>query len=180
MKLLQYNLIALTAVFISRYLNIPLDHYNSDIGNLLWLPMGAVLLSYLLFGFKVFPGVLIGYLLAELVIEGGGADITNQEVMSRVINSLMPIVAIVVMRKFNFSNFFTSGKINYTRMVPLVIFAALITTLVKFILLYVPTEFSAGKVYALSYIQGDIVGGIVFIVVTVGLFSATLVKRKLI
>jgi hypothetical protein len=65
-------------------------------------------------------------------------------------------------------------------MVPLVIFAALITTLVKFILLYVPTEFSAGKVYALSYIQGDIVGGIVFIVVTVGLFSATLVKRKLI
>ena len=57
-KFIQYNLVALLGVFITRSLIIPMDHFNSDIGNNLWLPMGAVLLAFLLFGFRVFPGLI--------------------------------------------------------------------------------------------------------------------------
>ena len=74
-KFIQYNLIALSSVFLARSLIIPMDHFNSNLGNTLWLPMGAVLLAFLLFGFRVFPGLLLGYLLAEIFIEGGTSNI---------------------------------------------------------------------------------------------------------
>jgi hypothetical protein len=54
--------------------------------------MDAVLLSYVVFGFKVFPGLLVGYLLAELFIEGGSANIAQHEVVSRTINTFIVIV----------------------------------------------------------------------------------------
>ena len=50
---------------------IPFDNYNISVANYLWLPMGASILSILLFGFRAFTGVLLGYLVAALIIKGG-------------------------------------------------------------------------------------------------------------
>lgn len=179
-KILQYNVIALLTVFVTRSLIIPMDHFNSDIGNILWLPMGAVLLSYLLFGFKVFPGLLAGYLLAEIFIEGGLANIAQHEVISRTVNALMPLIIILFMRKLNFGDFIKNQKLNYLHLVPLIVFASLATTLTKVALLYAPEQYSAGKVYFQSYVQGDILGAIVFIVVAFFIAKPMLIRQKLI
>jgi integral membrane sensor domain MASE1 len=179
-KIVQYNLLALVAVFVSRYLIVPMDHFNSDIGNYLWLPMGAVILSYLLFGFRVFPGVLLGYLLAEVVVEGGTNNIAQHEIISRTINTLLPLLSIWLMGKFNFSNFITDNKLNYVQLVPLVVLSAFTTTIAKVGLLYAPEQFSAGKVYFQSYVQGDILGGLLFIVVIFTVFSPALIRNKII
>ena len=180
MKIILYNLLALIAIFIARYLIVPMDHFNSDIGNYLWLPMGAVLLSYLVFGFRVFPGLFIGYLLAEVVIEGSTANFTQHEVVSRFINTLLPLLSIALMQKTKFSNFILNQKLNYFHLIPLVVLSAFTTTLTKVALLYVPEQFSAGKVYFQSYVQGDVLGGLLFIVVVFSIFSSTLIRKKII
>jgi len=81
-KIIICNLIALTMIVLARVLSSPFDNVTPDIGNLLWFPIGAAVLSYLLFGFRVFPGVLLGYLIAEVIVEGGIVDISQKEVLS--------------------------------------------------------------------------------------------------
>ena len=178
--LLKYNLYALTLVFVSRYLAIPMDHFNADIGNYLWLPMGAVILSYLLFGSRVFLGAFLGYLLAEVVVEGGVAYITQPEVISRLVNSLLPLFTIMVFKAFNLGVFIQQGRLNYRLVLPLVVMASFVTTLTKTILLYAPAQFSAGKVYFQSYMIGDVLGGVVFIVLVFTLLRSTLQQQKII
>lgn len=179
-KFIYYNLIALSGVFVARALIIPMDHFNSDIGNNLWLPMGAVLLAYLLFGFRVFPGLLIGYLLAEVFIEGGTSNIAQHELVSRLVNTLVPLLVVLLMQALNFGNFIQRQKLNYWHLAPLVIVSSALTTLTKTALLYAPEQYSAGKVYFQSYVQGDILGAFVFIAIVFFMAKSILIRHKII
>jgi integral membrane sensor domain MASE1 len=162
---MSHTLIALMMVAISRVLISGLDSADFVIGNYLWLPIGAAIFSYLLFGFKVFPGVLLGYLIAEVIIEGSIADISQREVLSRTMSSLAPIFAIGIMRVFNLSNFFDDNKVNIGHIVFLVLLSAVISTLLKTFFVYQSAEkFLADPVGHIgSYLVGDMIGGIVFI-----------------
>jgi len=164
-QFMSHTLIALMMVAISRVLISGLDSADFVIGNYLWLPIGAAIFSYLLFGFKVFPGVLLGYLIAEVIIEGSIADISQREVLSRTMSSLAPIFAIGIMRVFNLSNFFDDNKVNIGHIVFLVLLSAVISTLLKTFFVYQSAEkFLADPVGHIgSYLVGDMIGGIVFI-----------------
>ena len=162
---MSHTLIALMMVALFRVMISGLDSTDFAIGNYLWLPIGAAIFSYLLFGFKVFPGVLLGYLIAEVIIEGGMADISQREVLSRTMSSLAPIFAIGIMRVFSLSNFFDDNKVNIGHIVFLVLLSAVISTLLKTFFVYQSAEkFLADPVGHIgSYLVGDMIGGIVFI-----------------
>ncbi len=164
-QFMSHTLIALMMVALSRVLISGLDSTDFVIGNYLWLPIGAAIFSYLLFGFKVFPGVLLGYLIAEVIVEGSIADISQREVLSRTMSSLAPIFAIGIMRVFNLSNFFDDNKVNIGHIVFLVLLSAVISTLLKTFFVYQSAEkFLADPVGHIgSYLVGDMIGGIVFI-----------------
>jgi integral membrane sensor domain MASE1 len=164
-QFMSHTLIALMMVALSRVMISGLDSTDFAIGNYLWLPIGAAIFSYLLFGFKVFPGVLLGYLIAEVIIEGGMADISQREVLSRTMSSLAPIFAIGIMRVFSLSNFFDDNKVNIGHIVFLVLLSAVISTLLKTFFVYQSAEkFLADPVGHIgSYLVGDMIGGIVFI-----------------
>jgi integral membrane sensor domain MASE1 len=164
-QFMSHTLIALMMVALSRVMISGLDSTDFAIGNYLWLPIGAAIFSYLLFGFKVFPGVLLGYLIAEVIIEGGMADISQREVLSRTMSSLAPIFAIGIMRVFSLSNFFDDNKVNIGHIVFLVFLSAVISTLLKTFFVYQSAEkFLADPVGHIgSYLVGDMIGGIVFI-----------------
>ena len=164
-QFMSHTLIALMMVALSRVMISGLDSTDFAIGNYLWLPIGAAIFSYLLFGFKVFPGVLLGYLIAEVIIEGGMADISQREVLSRTMSSLAPIFAIGIMRVFSLSNFFDDNKVNIGHIVFLVLLSAVISTLLKTFFVYQSSEkFLADPVGHIgSYLVGDMIGGIVFI-----------------
>ena len=164
-QFMSHTLIALMMVALSRVLISGLDSTDFVIGNYLWLPIGAAIFSYLLFGFKVFPGVLLGYLIAEVIIEGSIADISQREVLSRTMSSLAPIFAIGIMRAFSLSKFFDDNKVNIGHIVFLVLLSAVISTLLKTFFVYQSAEkFLADPVGHIgSYLVGDMIGGIVFI-----------------
>ena len=177
-QFISHSLIALTMVALSRVLISGLDSPDFVIGNYLWLPIGAAILSYLLFGFKVFPGVLLGYLIAEVMIEGSVADISQRELLSRTMSSFAPIFAIIIMRAFSLSNFFDDKKINIGHIFFLVLLSAVISTLLKTFFVYDKAEkFLADPVGHIgSYLVGDMIGGIVFIYIGIKL-SNLIFKR---
>lgn len=168
---MSHTLIALMMVALSRVLISGLDSIDFAIGNYLWLPIGAAIFSYLLFGFKVLPGVLLGYLIAEVIIEGGMADISQREVLSRTMSSLAPIFAIGIMRVFSLSNFFDDNKVNIGHIVFLVFLSAVISTLLKTFFVYHSAEkFLIDPVGHIgSYLLGDMIGGTVFIYIGIKL-----------
>lgn len=180
-QFISHTLIALFMVASSRVLIAGLDHPDFSIGNYLWLPIGAAIFSYLLFGFKVFPGVLLGYLIAEVLIEGGIADISQREVLSRTMSSLAPIFAIGIMRAFSLSNFIDDNKVNIGHIVFLILISAVISTLLKTFFVYHSAEkFLADPVgHISSYLVGDMIGGIVFIYIGIKL-SQLFLKNKLV
>jgi integral membrane sensor domain MASE1 len=185
-QFISHTLIALTMVMVSRLLIQGLDSVEFAKGNPLWLPMGAVILSYLLFGFKVFPGVLLGYLIAEVLIEGSvadmylNADISQREVLSRTVSSLGPIFAIIIMRVFSLSNFFDDNKINIGHIIFLVLLSAVISTLLKaFVIVGKRAEFLEKPVdFIGSYLLGDMIGGIVFIYIGIKVFALVVDKSR--
>jgi len=180
-QFISHTLIALIMVASSRVLIAGLDHPDFSIGNYLWLPIGAAIFSYLWFGFKAFPGVLSGYLIAEVLIEGGMADISQREVLSRAMSSLAPIFAIVIMRLFSLPNIFNENKIKYGPFIFLVFLSAIISTLLKTFFVYHSSDkFLADPVGHIgSYLMGDMIGGIVYIYVGIKL-SRIFLKNKLI
>jgi len=162
----------------ARFLSFPFDEITSDLGNLFWFPIGAAILSYLLFGFKVFPGVLLGYIIAEIVIEGGMLDITQREVLKRTASALAPIASISIMRIFTLSNFFDDEKINPGHIVFLIFLSAIISTLLKALL--IDNQLPALDSYITTYLIGDMIGGMIFIYVGIKAFSILFAKNKLI
>lgn len=173
-KIIIYNLIALAMLVLSRVLSSPFDNVTPDLGNLLWLPIGAAILSYLLFGFRVFPGVLLGYLIAEVIVEGGVVDISQKEVLKRTASSIAPILSIAIMRLFNLSKFFEGSKIKISHVVFLILLSAIFSTLVKALL--IDNELPRLDSYITTYLVGDLIGGIVFIYI--GIKISSLIFKK--
>ena len=177
-----YNLIVFMGVFVSRMIIVPFDHVDISIGNYIWLPMGAAILAPLLFGFKTFPGVLLGYFLATFITKGGVWEAVHiYSYLGKFIDSVAPIASILMMRFFHLSDFFDSGKIHYSHVMFLVVLASLVVTLAK-VFVY-PMN---GKIipdpslFIQTYLMSDILGGIVFIYIVFKFFTPQLIKNKLI
>jgi len=173
-KIVIYNLIALALLVLARVLSSPFDNITPDLGNMLWFPIGAAILSYLLFGFRVFPGVLLGYLIAEVIVEGGIVDISQKEVLKRTASSLAPILSIGIMRSFNLSQFFNEIKIKISHVLFLIFLSAIFSTLLKALL--IDNGLPALDNYITTYLIGDLIGGVVFIYI--GIKVSNLIYKK--
>jgi len=165
MLIVKYNIVTFVLVIISLLIIEGLTHSDFSIGSLLYLPMGAAIFAYLLFGFGVLPGVaiantLIGYFLWDNWLGSGVTGFSGHVV----VGSLAPIAAILIMKYFKLSNFFEGKQLNFRHVIFLVILTALINTLLKFfIFMSVMPEFNDPAKFISTYLVGDILGGLVFI-----------------
>jgi len=179
LPVVQSNLIVFAMVFIARMIIVPFDATDLSIGNYLWLPLGAVVMSYLLYGYKVFPGVFLAYILATVILKGSWDAISIYSYMGRLISSLAPLAAIMLMNAFHVSNFFDGAKINFKNIIFLIFLSSLLSTLAKFFVYPInPETITDPVLFIQSYLMGDIIGGIVFVYIVVKLLPQ-LVKTRL-
>lgn len=161
--------------------------YGIDItiGNYLWLPMGAKILAFLLFGLWAFPGVLLGSLMSGIFLYDAWNGNTFYGPLGTMAGVIAPMLAIMTMRYFRLSEFFDKDKIVFGHVIFLIILSSLINTLTKFFLYADKVKNIDGKEvdaiqFIQSYLTGDILGGVVFIVVVLKLLMPTLRKLKII
>ncbi len=164
---LQKNLIAFLLVFIAFFLVEGMQGVDFSHGNFLFLPLGAEILAYLLFGFRVLPGIviantLIGYFLWENWFGNGFYGFIGHVV----VGSLAPIAAILTMKAFSLSEFFKGKELDFRHVLFLVILTGLFNSFAKFFVFMGIMGQDINVVTFLStYLVGDILGGIVFIYV---------------
>ena len=168
---LQYQLLAFLIVLICYFINGPAYPF---IGNLIWLPLGAMSLCFLLFGFEVIFAILLATQLAEFWFHGEPFfdQITLLQNVSGVIG---PILAIASMRFFKLSNFFDGGKLIFQHLVFLAILTALLNTLIAFFVtsFIVSNDQDIGAINATQFLKNFLIGDILGCLIV--LFFAALI-----
>jgi len=168
---LQYQLLAFLIVLTCYFINGPAYPF---IGNLIWLPLGAMSLCFLLFGFEVIFGVLLATQLAEFWFNG--EPFFDQMMFLRNVSGMIgPILAIASMRFFKLSNFFDGDKIIFQHLVFLAILTALFNTLISFFVtsFIVSNDQSIGAINATQFLKNFLIGDILGCLIV--LFFAALI-----
>lgn len=135
-------------------------------GSLIFFPLGATILSYYLYGYRALLGVLLIKVLAGFFYN------TPSDIFWEfaIIGWLGPLVAIILLRYFRLGFTGKTLDTNIGHIIFLIIFSAIINTLLKFIAFYSHhhNTFSEhwqqpDSVFFLStYLPGDTIGGFIF------------------
>jgi hypothetical protein len=181
---LKTTVITAAVVFLTFDLMSHFDAGDITIGNYLWLPMGAKILAFLLFGYWAFPGVLLGSLMSGVFLYDSWNGNAFYGPLGTLAGVMAPMLAIAIMKSFHLSNFFKDGKLIYGHVIFLVILSSMIDTLVKLFLYVDKVKGVDGKEvdamqFIQSYLTGDILGGLVFVFVVIKLLLPTIVRNKL-
>jgi len=174
------NIIVLLLVFF-------VTLFNGDVeaiaGTQIWLQIGMITLCYLLFGYRVFFGVVAAIELSGLLIWHWDTSSPLNHLIA-VVGAISPLLALASMRVFKLSSFFDGEQLVFQHVIFLIILTALYNTLIKFFVYttiqnnFFPLDPATVNISATEFIQsylyGDILGGLVV------LFFATLLVEPLI
>jgi len=150
---LYANCFAFVAIVFITFING--ETYNL-VGNFIWLPLGTVLLCYLLFGFRIVIAVFLAIMFSAHWFHEEPLFILTKN-MVHLVGTLAPLLAIASMKFFKLSNFFEGGKLVFQHLLFLVILTALYNTLMKF---FVFSYFDNLSINAVKFIQGYLLGDI--------------------
>ena len=184
LSIIKITIVSAVVVFLTSDLMSHFDAGDITVGNYLWLPMGAKILAFLLFGYWAFPGVLLGSLMSGVFLYDSWNGNTFYGPLGTLAGVMAPMLAVAIMRLFHLSSFFKDGKLVYGHIVFLVILSSLINTITKLFLYIDKVKGVDGKEvdatqFIQSYLTGDILGGMVFVFVVIKIFLPIIVKNKL-
>lgn len=158
------NLIAFIAVFLASVLMINLSNFDVEVGSYLYLPIGAKILVFLLFGRRVLSGVIISCIFCGVVLfsSWGGNFVWGS--IGAIMGALSPLVSIWILEYFKLANYSELKDIDFKHILFLIFFVAVLHSLSRFIIYAKSSVFTINPVDFLGhYLIGDIVGGIVVI-----------------
>ena len=156
----QPQIITLLIVVLCYFINGPAYPFE---GNLIWLPLGAMSLCFLLFGFRVVFAAILASQLSEFWFHS--QPFFDQVTLIRTISGAIgPALAIASMRFFKLSNFFDGDKLVFHHLIFLAILTALFNTLTAFFVSsYIVSNGQANETinatdFLRNYLMGDILG----------------------
>ena len=174
------NLAVLLLVFFVTLIN---GDVEAIAGTQIWLQIGMITLCYLLFGYRVFFGVVAAIELSGLLIWHWDTSSPLNHLIA-VVGAISPLLALASMRVFKLSSFFDGEQLVFQHVIFLIILTALYNTLIKFFVYttiqnnFFPLDSATVNISATEFIQsylyGDILGGLVI------LFFATLLIEPMV
>ncbi len=122
------NLAVLLLVFFVTLIN---GDVEAIAGTQIWLQIGMITLCYLLFGYRVFFGVVAAIELSGLLIWHWDISSPLNHLIA-VVGAISPLLALASMRVFKLSSFFDGEQLVFQHVIFLIILTALYNTLIKF------------------------------------------------
>ena len=161
--ILQPQIITFCLIVFVTFINGPSYPF---VGNLIWLPLGAMSLCFLLFDFKVVLAALLATHFSDFWIHSQ-SFFSQVTLIQSIAGVAAPMFAIASMRFFKLSNFFDGGKVVFQHLLFLAILTALFNTIISFF----TSSYIASKdetmeqinatVFIKNYLIGDILGCLV-------------------
>ena len=158
------NLFAFMAVYLASILMINLSGYDVEVGTYLYLPIGAKILVFLLFGRHVLPGVMASCILCGVVLFDSWGGNFAWGAFGAIMGAITPLASILMIEKFKLANYSNLRNINFRHILFLIFFTAILHSLTRFVIYAKSEVFSINPVDFLAhYMVGDVIGGIVAI-----------------
>ena len=171
----QSNIVGLLLVVLATALSNALQpSVYSESGNYLYFPLGAIVLSYLLFEHKAIFGVFIGSILSGILFSDSWSSVGGYRfgLIESSIAVIAPYLAFLSMHKFELSPFFANSKINFRHVAFFVILSATYDAMFKFshFLMVVESDINPSLLMR-NYLLGEIIGGLIFVILLLKLFD---------
>ena len=162
----------LIILVLAYYINGPAYPF---VGNIIWLPVGAMSLCFLLFGFRVVLATLLAIQLSEFWFHS--QPFFDQETFFlNLFGVIGPMVAIASMKFFKLSNFFDGNRLIFQHLVFLAILTAFFNTIIAFFVtsFVVSRDSSMEPINATLFIKNFLIGDILGCLIVL-LFAAIVV-----
>jgi hypothetical protein len=158
------NLIAFMAVFLASLLMINLSNFDVEVGSYLYLPIGAKILVFLLFGRHVLPGVIISCIICGVVLFSSWGGNFVWGATGAIMGAITPIASMWILEYFKLADYSELKIINFKHILFLIFFTSILHAISRFIIYAKSEVFSINPVDFLAhYLIGDMLGGIVVI-----------------
>ncbi len=164
------NLIAFLSVFFAAYLMTTFGSYTLELSALFYLPLGAKILVYLLFGFRVLPGVLAACVASGVILFASWNDNLLLGTLSACAGAFAPIIVMGSMKLAKICDFNNLKDINFKYILFMVMAVSVLSSVLKFFV------FSKGINLNLEvfdfithYIAGDVLGALLVVYLTLKL-----------
>jgi len=158
------NTIAFFLVFSTSSLMLFGSDFEVEVGSYLYLPIGAKILAFLLFGRQVLPGVIVACLFCGVVLFDAWGGHYIDGALGAVLGALAPLAAMWILDKSEVTNFKNLTNINFRHVLFLIFFTSVIHALSRFMLYAKSEVFSINPIdFLIHYLVGDMLGGIVVI-----------------
>ena len=172
------NAIAFVSVFSMAYIMIWFGSFELEVSSYMYLPLGAKILMYLIFGYRVFPGIIAACVVSGIVLMNSWGDNLLIGALSSCAGAVAPILAMGFMNLTHVSDFSNLNKIDFRHVLFLVIFTSVISALLKFFVYMQDVTLNINAVtFITHYIRGDVIGGLVVIYLVLG-FVAPIIERS--
>jgi hypothetical protein len=158
------NFIAFLAIFFASVAMKYLSGFDAEIGSYLYLPIGAKILVFLLFGRHVLPGVIASCIFCGVVLFDAWGGNFAWGAIGAIMGAVAPLVTIWFIQKLKMVNFSNLASIDFRHILFLIFFTAIIHALSRFVIYAKSEVFIISPIDFLShYLVGDMIGGIVVI-----------------
>ena len=163
-KHLIENSIAFMMVYVAALMMVYQSDFDVQIGSYLYLPIGAKILAFLLFGRSVLPGVIASCIFCGVFLFNAWGGHFIYGVIGASVGAVAPLISMWIIEKFKIASYSSLSGINFRHVLFLVLFTSVIHSLSRFVLYAKSGVFDINPVDFLQhYIVGDIIGGIVVI-----------------
>ncbi len=158
------NLVAFSAIFIASILMKYLSGFDAEVGSYLYLPIGAKILVFLIFGRHVLPGVIASCIFCGVVLFSSWGGNFAWGGIGATMGALAPLVSIMLLQWLKVADFSNLKDIDFRHILFLIFFTAVIHALSRFVIYAKSEVFAISPVDFLThYLIGDMLGGIVVI-----------------
>ncbi len=158
------NLVAFLAIFLASVAMKYLSGFDAEVGSYLYLPIGAKILIFLIFGRQVLPGVMASCIFCGVVLFDAWGGNFVFGAIGAIMGAIAPLASIWLVQKLGMVNFTNLANIDFRHILFLIFFTAIIHALSRFVIYAKSEVFSISPIDFLShYLVGDMIGGIVVI-----------------
>ncbi len=169
------NIIAFLSVFLAAYVMVLFGEFEVGVGTYFYLPLGVKILMYLLFGFRVLPGILAACVVSGVVLFNSWNDHLLIGTMAACAGAIAPIIAMQTMKITQVCDFSNLRNIDFRHVLFLIMFTSVISALLKFFVYMQSITMNINAVdFIAHYITGDVLGSLLVIYLVMKLIAPVL------
>lgn len=158
------NSIAFLSVFLSAYLMMTFIEYTVELSAFFYLPLGAKILMYLLFGFRVLPGILAACVASGVILFASWGGNLLLGTLSACAGAIAPILVMSGMKLAKICDFNYLGNIDFRHVLALVMGVSVVSSVLKYFVFSQSIYLDLAVFdFITHYIAGDVMGALLVI-----------------